>query len=101
VTQSAPYIKLLTELGDTHQLVVTQDICNDQGVSLIKQGTQIDSSLYDKLVSHKLLRPIDHSLSVENPVTPLSLVTEAKRLLSNEPGLEQAVDYRFIQRGSG
>jgi HD-GYP domain-containing protein (c-di-GMP phosphodiesterase class II) len=35
---------------------------------------------------------------VENPVTPLSLVTEAKRLLSNEPDLEQAVDSRFVER---
>jgi HD-GYP domain-containing protein (c-di-GMP phosphodiesterase class II) len=98
VTQSPLYIKQVTELGDTQKVVATEDICNEQGVSLAKQGTRIDSSLYDRLVRHKLLRPIDCSVSVENPITQLTLVTEAKQLIASEPDLEQAVDSRFIQR---
>ncbi len=95
---TAPYIKQITDLGDTQKVVAAEDICNDKGVSLVKKGAQIDSALYDRLVQHKLLRPIDYSVSVENPVTPLSLVTEAKRLLSHEAELVRAVDSRFIQR---
>jgi hypothetical protein len=98
VTHSAPFIKQVTEFGDTQKVVATEDIRNDQGVSLVKQGARIDSSLYERLVQHKLLRPIDYSVSIENPVTPLSLVTDAKRLLSNEADLVQAVDGRFIER---
>ncbi len=98
MTQSTPYLKQVTALGDTNRVVATEDIRNDQGVSLVKQGSRIDSSLYDRLVRHKLLRPIDYSVSVENPLTPLSLVTDAKRLLSSDAELEQAVDSRFIQR---
>jgi hypothetical protein len=98
VINTAPYIKQVTALGDTHQVVVVEDICNDQGVSLVKRGTQIDSALYDRIVRHKLLRSIDYSLSVKDPVTSLSLVVEAKRLLSQEPSLVKAVDSRFIER---
>jgi hypothetical protein len=98
VTNTDPYIKQITALGDTNQVVVVEDICNVQGVSLVKRGTQLDSTFYNRLVSHKLLRPIDHSLSVEDPVTSLSLVVEAKRLLTKEPGLAKAVGNRFIER---
>lgn len=98
VTPKKPYIKHVTTLGDSQRIVAIEDIRNDQGVSLVKRGTLINSSLYERLVRHKLLRPIDHVVSVEDPVTPLSLVIEAKRLLSKETDLQQAVDSRFIQR---
>ncbi|MEL0584455.1 MAG: HD domain-containing phosphohydrolase [Candidatus Thiodiazotropha sp. (ex. Lucinoma kazani)] len=98
LTQPDPYIKHVTTLGDMQQIVSTEDILNDEGVSLVKQGTRIDSSLYERLVRHKLLRPLDNSLSVENAVTPLSLLTDAKRLLASEPELERAIDESFIQR---
>ncbi|MEJ2460370.1 MAG: HD domain-containing phosphohydrolase [Candidatus Thiodiazotropha sp.] len=98
MTHTAAYIKQITDLGDTQKVVASEDICNDKGVSLVKKGAQIDSSLYDRLIQHKLLRPLDYSVSIENPITPLSLITEAKRLLSEEAELVQAVDSRFIQR---
>ncbi|MCU7916260.1 MAG: hypothetical protein KZQ65_10300 [Candidatus Thiodiazotropha sp. (ex Gloverina cf. vestifex)] len=51
LTQTDPYLKQVTTLGDTHQVVATEDILNDEGISLVKQGTAVNSSLYDKRVA--------------------------------------------------
>ncbi|MEW8692578.1 MAG: HD domain-containing phosphohydrolase [Candidatus Thiodiazotropha endolucinida] len=93
-----PYIKLVTELGDLRQVTAIDDIRSDQGITLVKRGELVDNSKYDRLVGHKLLRPLDFSLAVENRVTAEKLMRDGKRLLHDEPELEQAIDRRFIQR---
>jgi HD-GYP domain-containing protein (c-di-GMP phosphodiesterase class II) len=93
-----PYTKLVTELGDMRQVVAIQDIHSDQGVTLVKRGESVDQSKYDRLAGHKLLRPLDYSLTVEDRVTADKLMHDGKRLLQDEPELGQAIDRRFIQR---
>jgi HD-GYP domain-containing protein (c-di-GMP phosphodiesterase class II) len=98
VTHPDPYIKLVTELGDMRQVVAMQDIHSDQGVTLVKRGKAVNSTQYDRLAGHNLLRPLDYSLAVQDRVTAEKLTLDGKRLLRDEPELEQAVDRRFIQR---
>ena len=93
-----PYIRQVASLGDSHEVLAREDILNANGVSLIKQGTRIDSSVYDRLVQHKLLRSLDESLSIANAVSPLGLVGDAKTLLANEPDLARVIDERIAQR---
>ncbi|MBW9275610.1 MAG: hypothetical protein K1563_18180 [Candidatus Thiodiazotropha sp. (ex. Lucinisca nassula)] len=90
--------KLVTELGDLRQVMAIDDIRSDQRITLVKRGELVDSSKYDRLVGHKLLRPLDFSLAVENRITAEKLMRDGKRLLHDEPELEQAIDRRFIQR---
>ncbi|MCG8023660.1 MAG: HD domain-containing protein [Candidatus Thiodiazotropha endolucinida] len=93
-----PYIKLVTELGDMRQVLAIQDIHSHQGSTLIKRGESVDSTKYDRLAGHQLLRPLDYSLAVEDRVSAEKLMLDGKRLLHDEPVLEQAIDRRFIQR---
>ncbi|MES9990540.1 MAG: HD domain-containing phosphohydrolase [Candidatus Thiodiazotropha sp.] len=93
-----PYIKLVAELGDTRQVVAFQDIHSDQGVILVKRGDPVNSSNYSQLAGHKLLRPLDYSLAVDDRVTAERLMLDGKRLLQQEPELREAIDQRFIQR---
>ncbi|MEW8103523.1 MAG: metal-dependent phosphohydrolase, partial [Candidatus Thiodiazotropha endolucinida] len=80
-----PYIKLVTGLGDLRQVTAIDDIRSDRGITLVKRGELVDSSKYDRLVGHKLLRPLDFSLTVENRVTAEKLMRDGKRLLHDEP----------------
>jgi len=63
------YLRHITELGDNHPISASEDIHDSQGVKLVKAGSRIDSSFYDKLLKHKLLKPIDQSLIIENCIT--------------------------------
>ena len=96
--QADPYLRQVATLGDKREVVATENILNDDGVNLVKEGVQIDGSLYDRLVRHKLLRPLDYSLATVDAVSPHSLITDAENLLSEEPDLALAVEDCIITR---
>jgi HD-GYP domain-containing protein (c-di-GMP phosphodiesterase class II) len=82
------YIKKVTELGDKIELVAGEDILTRTFHKLISQGTQIDSSFYDRLIKHKLLKPIDRSLISNEAIDSSVLVAEASHLLQNDQVLK-------------
>lgn len=81
------YIKKITDLGEKIDLVAGEDILTRTFHKLISQGTSIDSSFYERLVKHKLLKPIDRSLIANNALDSSALVAEAASILQNDPVL--------------
>jgi HD-GYP domain-containing protein (c-di-GMP phosphodiesterase class II) len=78
------YVRKIVALGETRRVVTHQPILTDHGIKLVDSGVQISAALYDKLVLHKLLPPIDECLTVEDAVTVDSLVDGVTRLLATE-----------------
>ena len=64
-------------------------------MKLINAGMQINSSLYDRLIQHKLDPPLDQCLSTEDTVTGTSLAEQATRMLQEDKRLAliQSVQY--------
>jgi len=81
---SEHYIKQVTSLGDQIELVAGEDILTRTFHKLIGQGTRIDSSFYERLIRHKLLKPIDRSLVSSETVNSSTLVAEATRLIHHD-----------------
>ena len=81
------YLRDVTSLGDSRQMVVHTPIYAQNRIKLVNVGTPITSSLFEKLVRHKLLPAIDQCITVENEVTADILVGEAKRLIEGQPFL--------------
>lgn len=82
------YLKSVTELGDDQPLVTTQDVCSSTGIKLVSGGTRFNSSLYSKLLQHKLAPPLDQCLAIENSVTNASLVAELPAFLTQDGWLQ-------------
>lgn len=82
------YLKSVTELGDDQPLVTTQDVCSSTGIKLVSGGTRFNSSLYSKLLQHKLAPPLDQCLSIEDSVTNASLVGELPAFLTQDGRLQ-------------
>lgn len=82
------YLKSVTELGDEHTLVTTRDVCSSSGIKLVSSGTRFDSSLYQKLLQHKLAPPLDQCLATESSVTSASLVAELPGILAQDSWLQ-------------
>ena len=78
------YLKHVTELGDAHPIVATRDIRSTTGLKLVNKGARFDSRLYEHLLRHKLMPPLDHCLAVENPVTIEHVVQDARRVLEED-----------------
>ncbi|MFZ2302123.1 MAG: HD domain-containing phosphohydrolase [Gallionella sp.] len=82
------YLKSVTELGDDRQLVTTRDVCSSTGIKLVSGGMQFNSSLYSKLLQHKLSPPLDQCLAIEDSVTNASLVAELPAFLTQDGWLQ-------------
>lgn len=85
--EDAHYLKSVTQMGDIHPVVANQDIQAASGMKLVSGGTRINSSLYERLLNHKLVPPIDDSLSAENPVSGTSLAKVATQMMQEDKRL--------------
>jgi hypothetical protein len=81
------YLQSVTHLGDTRSIVANREIYTSTGMKLIGAGMQINSSLYDRLLQHKLVPPLDQSLTTEDAVNGASLVEQATRMMQEDKQL--------------
>jgi len=86
------YMSQVTDMGETREVVASEHIETQDGMRLVSAGTRIDNSMLDRLVQHRLLKPIDTSLNTERAVTVSEVVGTAKRMIGAEPCLEKLLD---------
>jgi HD-GYP domain-containing protein (c-di-GMP phosphodiesterase class II) len=95
-------IKAFTQIADKREVLASEDIYSYNGIKLVSTGTRLSGKFYDRLVAHKLLKPIEESLSVENALDSAKLVSlahqEAHRLPSLAPLLGQPELLEWLQK---
>jgi hypothetical protein len=82
---SPAFLKAVTRLGQKRPVVTSRAIYNHQGIKLLEGGVQIDESLYDRLVAHRLASPIDENMASDLPVTSATLRTAAEAAMARWP----------------
>ena len=89
VEEDSVFVQAVTKLADTREVVASEDIYARVGMKLIGRGTRLSGELYDRLVTHKLLKPIEHSLSISDALDARQLVSlmqdEARHVPSLAP----------------
>lgn len=83
------YAAHLAELNETKNVVSTDDIVNERGMLLCRRGTRIDHQLAERLVRHKLHRPLEEQVLVEGSLDGKALHGRTKALLQRYPDLTQ------------
>ncbi len=83
------YIDRVIEAGPAAGLVTSQPIVDEQGMILVGGGQRVTPSLRERLVHHKLLRPIDTSLIAEKPIEGDDLAGLGESLLDRQPLLRR------------
>lgn len=81
------YLKSVTQLGDVRPIVANRDIHASSGMKLINAGMRIDSSLYERLLHHKLVPSLDQCLATEDAVTGTSLAIKASQMMQEDKRL--------------
>ena len=75
--ESSPaFLQAVADLGAKQTVTTSQAIFNAQGVKLLEGGAKVDQGLYDRLVSHRLSRPLDECVNAE-PSVDAKLLREA------------------------
>ncbi len=91
-TVNQHYLEKVIELAEQMPVVATEDIYDARGNKLLAKGAKVSRALQEKLIMHKLTRPIEASLRVTGGVDSGILVKTAERLLGENPALAALVD---------
>ncbi|MEA5096956.1 MAG: HD domain-containing protein [Burkholderiaceae bacterium] len=75
------YLQKVMGLAEEMTIAATEDICDQRGLKLVAKGTRISSHLQEKLILHKLCKPLELSIAVEGGITSNEVVAEAKHLI--------------------
>ena len=81
------YVRAVVQMGDTSPVFTTQTIFTTNKIKLVEKGARVNSALFERLVSHKLIPKLDQCLAVEDGVTTADLQEYARNLLDNDPNL--------------
>lgn len=71
------YVRAVTELSEKNKIVTHRDIYAGNGIKVVATGIRLSLKLYDRLVKHKLMPPLDLCLSIENAVDNLQILQDS------------------------
>jgi len=75
------YLEKVINLAEVMPVVATEDIYDSRGMKLLAKGAVVSRALQEKIILHKLKKPIESSLAVEGGVDSRTLVDSGKRLI--------------------
>lgn len=83
------YAAHLAQVNETKEVVSTDDIVNERGMLLCARGTRIDHKLAERLVRHRLTRPLEEQVRVQGGLDSKGLHERLGALLQRYPDLSQ------------
>lgn len=96
------YLQQIASVGDREKIIAANDIYSVAGIKLLGQGSQVNTRIYQKILSHKLAKPIDESLTIENCITTEAIIERIIHLgeynILAIPILEKSSNKQFILR---
>ena len=75
------YLDHLLATAEQREIEATEDIVSGSGVKLLARGSKISASQRERLLQHKLQKPLEHCLGLSEGLTPQRLMDVAQALL--------------------
>ena len=75
------YLNRVVEIAETAGVEATEDIVTGTGIKLVAKGARIDARFKERLLQHKLSKPLETSVRVVNGVGPRPIDKVAEALL--------------------
>lgn len=82
---SPAFLRAVSDLGQSRRVVTSQAVYNAQGLKLLEGGVAVDQGLYDRLISHRLARPLDECVDAEPRVDGVALREAALAAIGRVP----------------
>lgn len=83
------YVNHLAEVNETKDVVSTEDIFNKNGIMIVRKNARISRDTAQRILQHKLMKPLDQQVAVEHAVTPVALLSSFSELQTKYPDLEK------------
>jgi HD-GYP domain-containing protein (c-di-GMP phosphodiesterase class II) len=82
---NAHYLDHVVATAQSHEVAATEDIVTGNGIKLLAKGARIDAKARDRLLEHKLSKPLEDCVEVVGGVIPARFEPIATALLDKHP----------------
>lgn len=103
--QQDHYAGHLAEVNKSNEVLATEDIVNSKGVLIAAKGTRIDACAANRLIQHKLLKPLEQQIQLKKSLDGnrlygafLDLLKTYKDLAAINDALDFATTYEGLLR---
>lgn len=86
------------DLSERRDIVAAEDIVDDRGIKLWAKGQRVSRNLQEKLLRHKLVRPLESALTVDGGVLCEQVVTAAEKLIEENELLKRVCSVAAAHR---
>ena len=83
------YTQHLAEVNEKKEVLASEDIVNANGVLVVAKGTPIKRDIADKILNHKLLKPLEDTVKIEDAITGDSLFNSIKIFVNSNIDLKK------------
>jgi putative nucleotidyltransferase with HDIG domain len=81
INAESTYLQQIAELGELQSVTCTENIITVDGAKLLPKGASINRQVIERLLHHKLLKPIDFTTQIEDAVDHNVLITVGQSLM--------------------
>ena len=86
------FLERVVDLSKSHEVCASEDIFDSKGTKLLSKGARLAPGMQDKLIRHKLSKPLESTLAVADGVTIAMVVETAKQLLDEVAPVKACFD---------
>lgn len=86
------YATHLAKVDETNAVVANEDIVNDKGVLIIKKGSRVSGAVAEKVVKHKLLKPLHQQVDLNSLIDSDALKEHFEMLFKRFPDLKTVLE---------
>lgn len=79
------YLDHVVATAEHCEIEATEDIVGGNGIKLLARGAKISAALRERLLQHKLQKPLEHCLGVIDGISPERLAEVAAQQLARHP----------------
>ena len=79
------YATHLSQVSSSRAVSITEDIYNSNGILLIRKGISLSSDITRKLLSHKLVKPLETLVNIDDAISSQKLYEDLHQIFSQFP----------------
>jgi HD-GYP domain-containing protein (c-di-GMP phosphodiesterase class II) len=88
-SQQNHYVKHLAEVNKTNEVIATQDIINQNGLLVAREGSRINDHVADRIIQHRLIQPLEEQINLKDLLDSDKLSKAFNALMDKYPDVHQ------------
>jgi HD-GYP domain-containing protein (c-di-GMP phosphodiesterase class II) len=84
------YLDRVIDAAEARPVEASEDIVSRNGTKLVAKGARVDARVRERLLEHKLLKPLETSLTIQGGIDNAALVQVGQEALDRHPLLRSA-----------